>query len=216
MAGRRKQRRAALPPLNPAPHNQDDLLVIIEASGNLLEDPAVIGKYGMLISEKLGQEKGQRAMFPRQPSIPYGTWVDPNQGVQPQGQVHLITTETEHPHDNPRLLNVDLPVIVSDAEQGRSQIIRENERRGSHRLFGAIILLGGVLVNVFTWGVTPHLHPVNDLVRMEAEPAPPPIIVQYDPDAGKLTQPTPTMAPLEKENAGDASESDTASPETAP
>ena len=143
--------------------DSDDLLLVLEGSGNLLADEEVTNFWGLLKSEKLGQ-------FPWKPPIPRREWKNPMHGPIDIGNVYFFDREVAPVTRQADFLNVKLSLFSERAAQGelKSKIKQMADT-------GDLVWVIGVGVAAITFlltvGVAPFFKREAIIIRYEEPPA---------------------------------------------
>ena len=143
--------------------NSDDLLLVLEGSGNLLVDEEVGNFWGLLKSEKLG-------LFPWKPPIPRREWKNPMHGPVDIGNVYFFDREISPVTRQADFLNVKLALFAERAAQGELKSkIKEMADTGD--LVWVIGVGAAAICFLLTVGVAPFFKREAIIIRYDEPPA---------------------------------------------
>lgn len=143
--------------------NSDDLLLVLEGSGNLLVDEEVTNYWGLLKSEKLG-------LFPWKPPIPRREWKNPQHGPVDIGNVYFFDREISPVTRQADFLNIKLPLFAERAAQGelKSKLQQAVDSGDWVWIVGVGVAAIAFLLTV---GVAPFFKREAIIIRYEEPPA---------------------------------------------
>lgn len=143
--------------------NSDDLLLVLEGSGNLLVDEEVSNYWGLLKSDKLG-------LFPWKPPIPRREWKNPNHGPVDIGNVYFFDREISPVTRQADFLNVKLALFAERAAMGelKSKLKQAVDSGDWVWIIGVAV---ASICFLLTVGVAPFFKREAIIIRYEEPPA---------------------------------------------
>lgn len=143
--------------------NSDDMLLVMEGSGNLLVDEEVSNFWGLLKSDKLG-------LFPWKPPIPRREWKNPHFGPVDIGNVYFFDREIAPVTRQADFLNVKMGLFAERAAQGE---LKPKLKQMAET--GDLVWVIGVGISAVCFllavGVAPFFKREAVIIRYEEPPA---------------------------------------------
>ena len=127
--------------------DNDDMLVVLRADGNVIIDHNVRQEHGLLISDKWGWT------MPRVDQVSVVEWIRPEASPVADKAAFVVSQEPPPPTMDSRLINETCPAVYTEAKEGQSW--RQKYRRRREAWMKGVLVMTAAAAFAFSFIVMP-------------------------------------------------------------